>query len=250
MGNNILYNCEFKSYDCCLECIDCYEECECKGYGRNSCNNNRFSNTCDCFLCCSLLKCGGLLLIMSMRIVFLILIFLSNYHSELSKINQFILTPVFSLFYSFFLIQFSIWNRDTLLFAISGVISFIFNFLLISYEDENSFNDTAIVILIIECVLFGLLFIIIVCPKYRSIEDKKQKYLRWYSICYFIFCVFSNIIYAIATKNCYPENYNKNNQNAINSKGYISFLLIGLAINITVGEKKRKFSLYYFYIIS
>ena len=244
------YQCENCSdIICCSKRIDCYEEYECKCEHYECYESSHFC--CKCKGCCvSCLLCWKYFVFISiigLQSGIIVLLFGIENDSEFNKINSFILIPIFSVFYLFFLLQMIFWNRDILLFTISFIIFLSFLIVYAVYEPS-----VGIGIIIFFYFFFFMLVFSFGCPKNRPKDDIKKKYLRWYTICYYIFCICSNIIYINAPK-LYPKSYSKNNQNTIDSnKYYWSFLIISLIINIIVYiliilKKKENFGLLLLY---
>ena len=251
-----------KDYICCLECVDCYEEFDFsfkhyKCYDANDCCCKG-----SCFSCVLFLKYFCFFSNLSLLIVLLFFdmyFFINELKKlkddknwliedkdlEFEKINNFILIPLFSILYLFFSFQMTFFYRDGLFFIISGFISNILQIMLIILIP---ITDNIIISLFFEFFFYLLLIGFdygTACSQKIKSENKKTKYLRWYFICYFLFCVCAIFIY-INSDYFYPKNYNFNNEIIIKSKYYhlsyiIAFLPIIILFFLIICKKSENF---------
>ena len=96
------------------------------------------------------------------------LFFIEN-DSEFNKINSFILIPIFTVFYLFFLLQMIFWNRDVLFFTISFIVLFSFLIVFEVYQPSVGIG----IILCFKFIFFMIIFSF-GCPRNRPKDDIKK----------------------------------------------------------------------------
>ena len=242
-----------RDYICCLECVDCYEEFD-FSFKHYECYE---ANDCCCKVSCFslVLSLKYFLFILNLSFVigllnFDILLFINELSLqiliddkdrliadkdlEFDKINTFILIPLFSILYLFFSFQMTFFYRDGLFFIISGIFLNIFQIIkwVTRYYNELKFYISFQILEVSSYLLLIVADYRTACSQKIKSENKKTKYLRWYSICYFLFCVCAIFIY-INAKYFYPKNYSFNNEIIIKSKYYhLSYIIAFLPIII------------------
>ena len=160
----------------------------------------------------------------------LIYIYYEDY-SQFNLINTYILIPIFTFFYLIFLFLFLFWKKEALLFVISGIISNTLYLITGFYREEDIF-----IIVGFSYSFFFPLFLASFCRYIRPIENKKQKYSRWYTICYFVFCICSIFIYTIGI---YLSDSKEKSYNL--AYFYLLLLIIGLIFVLIILRKKGYF---------
>jgi len=129
-----------------------------------------------------------------------------------------------------------LWKKDALLFVISGIISNTLYLITGFYNEEESI----ITIVGFSYSFFFPLFLASFCRYIRPTENKKQKYSRWYTICYFVFCICSIFIYTIGIN--IGKNISDSKEKSNNLKYfYLLFLIIGLIFALIILRKKGYF---------
>ena len=247
MCENISNNCEFEDYNSCLECLDCYEEYECRSENYKICSYqiekcligdcNINQNSC-CSICwCLIFPIFDALMICGILIGDLCLIYIyCKDNSQFNLINTYILIPIFTFFYLIFLFLFLFWKKDALLFVISGIISNTL-YLITGFYNKR---ESIFTIVGFSYSFFFPLFLATFCRYIRPIENKKQKYSRWYTICYFVFCICSIFIYSIRIN--IKINISDSKEKSNNLKYfYLLFLIIGLIFVLLILRKKGYF---------